>query len=96
MDVRFLSIAEEEFFDAIDYYNEQQEELGFEFADEVRRTIDQIVEFPDAWSKLSKRSRRCLVSRFPYGVVYQKRARFILIVAIMHLHKEPKHWQTRE
>jgi hypothetical protein len=49
MDVKFLTIAEKELFDGIGYYNEQQAGLGLEFADEVKRTIERIVEFP-TWS----------------------------------------------
>jgi len=96
MEIKFLTIAEEELLSAIDYYNEQQMGLGFEFADEVQRTLDRIVEFPEAWVALSKRSRRCLVNRFPYGLVYQKRTDFILIVAVMHLNKEPHSWRDRK
>ena len=96
MDVKFLAVAEDELFEAVEYYNEQQDGLGFDFADEVERAVEQIVQFPDAWGRLSKRSRRYLINRFPYGVVYQKRSDCILIVAIMHLHKEPTYWQDRE
>jgi len=34
--IEFLSIAELEFADAVEYYNQQSEGLGFEFAAEVK------------------------------------------------------------
>ena len=95
MKVDFLSIAEIELNDAIDYYNEQSEGLGFELAYEVQKTIERIIHFPEAWFKLSKRTRRCRCKRFPYGVIYQIRQDFILIVAIMHLHRNPGYWKLR-
>lgn len=95
MNVEFLQPAEVEFIDAITYYNLQGEGLGYEFAAEVKRTLGRIIQYPDAWSPLSKRTRRCRTSRFPYGLIYQVREETILIVAVMHLHKHPASWKSR-
>lgn len=70
MRVEFLSIAEGEFAQAVDYYNEQSEGLGYEFALEAKRTLERIVQFPEAWSLLSPRTRRCRMNRFPYGIIF--------------------------
>ena len=45
----FLDPAIEEFQLAVDYYNTQSEGLGFEFALEVKRTLQRIVTHPSAW-----------------------------------------------
>lgn len=95
MKIDFLSIAEEEFIEAVNYYNEQSEGLGYEFALEVQRTLERIVQFPKAWNPLSSRTRRCRTKRFPYGVIYQIRSDTILIVAILNLHREPNSWKNR-
>lgn len=93
MNIRILAAAEVELADAVEYYNCQSEGLGFEFAAEIRRTLDRIARMPKAWHPLSKRTRRCRTNRFPYGVVYQVRADFILIVSIMHLNRNPNSWK---
>jgi plasmid stabilization system protein ParE len=95
MDVEFLLSAEKEFEEAVYYYNSQSEGLGFEFAVEVRRTIQRIMDYPKAWPKISKRTRRCRTNRFPYGLIYQIRRDCILVVAIMHMHRKPESWQSR-
>jgi hypothetical protein len=59
--------AKEEFDGAVEFYGHSQPGLGLEFAEEIYATIARIIKYPDAWSTLSKNSRRCLVSRFPYG-----------------------------
>lgn len=95
MQIEFLEPARAEYDAAIAYYNEQKIGLGFDFEEEVKKCIQGIAEFPEAWSSLSARTRRCRTRRFPYGVIYQLRGTTILIVAVMHLHREPESWRDR-
>lgn len=95
MKVDFLNAAEDEFLAAISQYNGQREELGNEFAAEVRQALGRIAQYPQAWVALSRRTRRCLVNRFPYGVLYQVRGDTLLIIAVMDLHRDPESWRTR-
>ena len=95
MKIEFLPPARAELTDAISYYNTQSEGLGYEFAAEIKKTLGRIAQYPDAWFKLSKRTRRCRTNRFPYGVIYQIREDTLLIVAIMHLSREPESWKSR-
>ena len=95
MRIEFLAAAEAELADAISYYNDQSEGLGYRFAGEVKETLGRIVRFPDAWPSLSRRTRRCRTRRFPYAVVYQVRSESILVVAIMHMRRHPDSWASR-
>jgi hypothetical protein len=95
MMVEFLDPAATELINAIVYYNSESEGLGYEFAAEANRTIGRMMEYPNAWASLSRRTRRCRTNRFPYGVVYQLQGDLILIVAVMHLHREPETWKGR-
>ena len=95
MNVEFLEPAWAEFIDAVEYYNDKQEGLGFEFSEDVRTTIERIIQYPEAWPLISKRTRRCRTNRFPYGVIYQVRGKILLIIAVMHLRREPQSWKTR-
>jgi plasmid stabilization system protein ParE len=88
--------AEEEFDEAIRYYEERRPGLGLEFAEEVYGAIARIVEFPNAWTSMSKRTRRCLLHRFPFGVIYQVRSEAIRIIAIADLRRRPGYWRGRE
>jgi hypothetical protein len=93
--VDFLQTADDEFAEAIAYYNLQSEGLGLEFAAEVKRALGRILEYPKAWTSLSKRTRRCRLNRFPYALLYQIRDQLILIVAVQNLHKHPDSWNSR-
>ena len=95
MRVEFLDPAKRELREAVAYYNEQSEGLGYRFAAEVRRTVSRIVQHPQAWTPISERTRRCRTSGFPYGIIYQAREDMILIVAVMHLHRHPDSWRAR-
>ena len=95
MIVRVLTCAETELAEAVAYYNEQRPGLGFEFAVEVKSAFARIVDFPVAWPKFSNRSRRCLLDRFPYGVLYHKSHDEIIVLAIMHLRLGPTRWADR-
>ncbi|MCH8558366.1 MAG: type II toxin-antitoxin system RelE/ParE family toxin [Balneolia bacterium] len=95
MEIRLLTTAQAELDDAIVYYNEQVAGLGFEFLEEILCTFKRIKLNPDAWTGFSARTKRCLVYRFPYGIIYQVRDDEILIVAIAHLHRKPEYWKER-
>lgn len=94
-DYEFLEPAQIELEEEVKYYNEQQPDLGYDFAKEVADTIARILRYPEAWTKLSKRTRRCRTKRFPYGVVYQIRGDKILVVAVSHLRRKPLYWRDR-
>ncbi|WP_223111589.1 hypothetical protein [Thiospirochaeta perfilievii] len=57
MRIRFSEAAKIELQDAINYYNEQSEGLGYEFANEVKLTSERILGFVDSWPKLSENTR---------------------------------------
>jgi toxin ParE1/3/4 len=95
MKVQFLEAAQSEFEEAIDFYNQQSAGLGFDFADEVKKAVERVRNYPEAWSRLSARVRRCLVTRFPFGIMYEVRAEVLIIVAIQHCHREPENWRKR-
>ena len=95
MVVRFLAPAQAELAEAVAYYDSQESGLGSQFAEEVKRIIERILQYPEAWALLSPRTRRCRTNKFPYGIIYQIRGDAVLIVAVMHLHREPTTWKSR-
>ncbi len=95
MKIRFLAVAEIELDEAVEYYNHESPGLGSEFLAEILHALDRIARFPEAWHPCSRRTRRYLTRRFPYGVIYQQRPDAILVVAIANLHRKPDYWQDR-
>ena len=96
MTYSFHPEAEIEFNQAIEYYENCKERLGLEFATEVYKTIQRIMNFPQAWTILDGDIRRCLTNRFPYGIVYYQKESEIIILAIMQLNRKPDYWKHRK
>ena len=95
MKVSFLPLAQQELDDAVAWYNEQATGLGHEFLDEMDRVVRRTVVFPMSCSEIEPGVRRCLLARFPYGLIYGVDGEMIVVVAVAHLHREPHHWMDR-
>ncbi len=87
--------ADEELLSAIRYYQECQEGLGDDFFYEAQSAIKRILDFPKAWPILERDVRRCLLNRFPYGILYSIEPDGIFIVAVMPLQLNPDYWKHR-
>lgn len=95
MNYSFHPAARIELDEAVDYYEGCQPGLGYQFAEEVYATIGRIRRYPEAWSLISPRARRCLTARFPYGVIYTIAGEEVRIVAVAHSHRRPGYWRDR-
>ncbi len=95
MKYSFHPAAEAELIQAIDYYEECEQNLGYDFALEVYNSIQRIIAYPKAWPALTHGIRRSLVRRFPYGILYTIENDEIIILAVMNLHREPDYWKNR-
>ncbi len=87
--------AEAEFIEAIDYYEGCEPELGHDFSIEIFTSVQNIVNYPTAWPVIEEDVRRCLVNRFPYGIIYSIEQNEVFILAVMHLRRHPDYWKKR-
>ena len=93
MKARFVSTAEAELAEAMNYYGGIESDLSARFLVEVEACVALIEAHPLAWMPLSPRTRRCRVKHFPFGLIYQVRAGEILIVSVMDLRRAPTRWE---
>ncbi|MCF7949761.1 MAG: type II toxin-antitoxin system RelE/ParE family toxin [Spirochaetia bacterium] len=92
MKIEFSTIAYEEFKSAIEYYELQEIGLGIRFKYEVNESLKRIKRYPEAWQQETKSTRRFLLKRFPYKIVYYLENEIIIIVAVAHTHRKPFYW----
>lgn len=95
MKVSFLTLAQREVDDAVAWYNEQAAGLGPEFLDELDRAVRRAVAFPMSCPEIQRGIRRCLLARFPYGLIYGLDEETLVVVAVAHLHRQPRYWVDR-
>ncbi len=95
MKVRFLRPAQSEVDDAVAWYDSQSPSIGTQFLDDLDRTVRRIVAYPLSSAIIEDDLRRCLLSRFPYGIIYGIDSETVIIVAVAHLHREPRYWIDR-
>ena len=88
--------AGSEFEDAAEFYERAERGLGEEFSLEVHAAIRNILAYPRAWPILESDVHRCLINRFPYGILYSIEVDRIYILAVMHLHRRPDYWKQRQ
>ena len=95
MHVEFIPPSEEEFYDAYYYYSLQLEGLEDQFLQEFEKTIELIKKYPEAWRKMGLHTRRGLLKRFPYFILYVIENDKILITCIAHQHRDPEYYIDR-
>jgi toxin ParE1/3/4 len=77
------------------FYEDCREGLGQEFLASIEVAFEAIARRPALWRRLKGRFRRCLVHRFPYGVVYAIEDDVVYVAALMHLKRKPGYWESR-
>jgi plasmid stabilization system protein ParE len=87
-------MAEAELQDAVVWYDERSPGLGLRLVLAVRAKADEIAEAPHRWP-LTAGTRRVLMGRFPYALVYREVAEEIEIVAVAHLKRRSAYWSQR-
>ncbi|MDY0082474.1 MAG: type II toxin-antitoxin system RelE/ParE family toxin [Ignavibacteriaceae bacterium] len=95
MQVRFLEPASIELDDAIEYYEIQLQGLGKKFLDEVLDSIALITQFPDLFPKNSEHTRKAVLRKFPFNIIYTLFNDNIYIIAVAHQNRQPEYWIKR-
>jgi hypothetical protein len=95
--LRIHPFASIELAESIRWYESKCVGLGGELLGEVGKTIDRLTQNPETGHPISldQKTRRLLVSRFPYQVVYRLRPDEVVIVALAHLKRRPGYWTRR-
>ena len=87
--------AETDLIAAAEFYEASRPGLGAEFITEVEEATRALRSYPKIGHRFSRRLRRVLVRRFPYGLLHRLEGEVILIVAVAHARRRPGFWRRR-
>ncbi len=81
---------------AREWYEARSPAAGEAFLAELDHAIGQIAEIPGGWPQYIEGTRRYLLRRFPFSVVYRKRRKSIQVLAVAHNARRPGYWKARK
>ncbi len=80
---------------AYQWYENEEPGLGLAFLDQLLATYDRIATGPLQYQDLRTGIRRALLRRFPYAVYFAVEGDFVVVLAILHVSRDPAEWQRR-
>lgn len=92
MRVEFSAEAKREYDDGRDFHERQVPGLGERFGADVRRALARLRNWPLAAPVERGDTRRMILGRFPYKLLYSVEGDVIYIIAVAHMHRAPDYW----
>jgi len=80
---------------AFDWYRERSLRVADAFLQAVEQARTAIQNAPDLWAEYLYGTRRYLLKRFPFVVVYREKNRRIQVIAVAHGRRKPGYWRNR-
>jgi toxin ParE1/3/4 len=95
--LRLRPAARDDLDAAARWYEAQEHGLGRQFLAEVRLLLQRILSNPEAYPAGYRGTRRALMRRFPYGVIYLSvpEQDWFVVLAVLHCGRDPKLWRQR-
>lgn len=93
--IEFHPEAYTEAEEARSWYEAQSPGLGSAFVNEVQTAVNAIQDSPEIWPPYEYGSRRFLLRRFPFSLIYRHDKMKAQIIALAHLRRKPGYWKNR-
>ena len=88
-------LAEADLEDAARWYDDERAGLADRFLSDVDRTFGRIRERPLQFPMVSSEVRRALLHTFPYAVYFRTSEEIVVVLAVLHLRRNPMVWRRR-
>jgi toxin ParE1/3/4 len=88
--------AAAEYDASFDWYLQRSEDAALAFDREVDQALADIAQTPHRWPIGARSTRRFLLRKFPYIVVYRERPTgSVQVLAFAHTSRKPGYWKKR-
>jgi toxin ParE1/3/4 len=67
-----------------------------DFIGELQRAVGTIREAPDRWPQGKNNTRRFVLWRFPFSIIYSEQNSIITVWAVGHGSRRPDYWAQRQ
>jgi len=89
--------AEADLRDAAEFYRERAgNTLSNSLLEEFERSVGVLLQYPAIGSPWRRGTRRFLMQRFPYSIIYSTSSEEIRILAVAHQSRRPGYWRNRK
>ena len=93
--VLFTAAARADLEDALKWYEARAPETAPQFREAVRAVVARIAENPRQFPSSTHQTRRALLRRFPYIVIFRAARDTAYVVAVFHTSRDPMAWRQR-
>jgi len=80
---------------AVAWYQQRSRKAALDFIEELNRATVTIREAPERWPSGKDNTRRFLLWRFPFAIIYSEKESTITIWAVAHGSRRPEYWTSR-
>jgi toxin ParE1/3/4 len=80
---------------AVAWYRERNHIAALNFAAELDRAIDLVIASPGRWPRGEHGTRKFVLQRFPFAIVYREKETVVQVLAVAHGHRRPGYWRNR-
>jgi plasmid stabilization system protein ParE len=87
--------AEKEIATAYDWYFRRDTGVASRFEAEVNQAMARIRDYGRVYASYLRNTRRCLLRKFPYFIVFREYEDHLFVIAVPHSHQRPGYWLTR-
>ena len=88
--------AQTDIREASRWYEDRESGLGLRFLREIRTSLDRITDNPLMFPVIEEDVRRALLHKFPYSIYFVSEEDATAIIAVLHQHRRPDGWKSRQ
>jgi toxin ParE1/3/4 len=80
---------------AVAWYEGRSHTAALNFVAELDRGMDSVIASPDRWPSGELGTRKFVLQRYPFAIIYREKETVIQVLAIAHGRRRPGYWNER-
>ena len=95
MNVRFLTLAQQDIADTVLWFEGKQAGTGVDFLTALDKVVQLIRAYPLVGEEVEPEIRRYPFDRIPYSLICGIDGPTIIVIAVAHTRRDPHYWMDR-